>query len=274
MATTTRIARLDYTEGMATRTLADGTEQVFETCWKCGGSGEYPSPAWQGVCLACWKWGTRSGGHWVGKDDYNRRAHNRAVAAARRERKAAAEAAERDARIPRLHEELTEAHPLLAELTYLGNVDFNAERGPLNYGGILGDLRRKLEQYGSLSEKQIALAEKIIREDYERQARRDAEAAERAARPNAAIGEVGDRLTFTGTVRWFDYFSAGVYGGVERFKTVVVLATDEGTVKWSATGSLNLEKGQQLTIKATVKEHSIYEKTGEITTVVTRGTIL
>lgn len=249
---------------------------ALNPCSRCGGSGHYSYNPLDGtVCFKC-----RGGrGEWVEAAEYLRLARNRAKARVARERKAAREAAEREARIPRLHAELTEAHPLLAELTYLGNVNYDDNVGPVNYGGLLGSLRGKLEQYGSLSDKQIALAEKVIREDMDRQVQREARAArvaaEAAARVNAAIGEVGDRREFEGTVRWSKVNETTGYGySSVSYYTTIIIETPEGTVKWNASGSYELDNGQPIKIKATVKEHSIYDRTQEITTVVTRGKIL
>lgn len=152
-----------------------------------------------------------------------------------------------------------------------------AERNRKDWAiSVLTDLAQKVRRYGSFaSEKQAKLLVKLVGELETAEvetAKREAErAAKAAARTNAAIGEVGDRRDFTGTVRWFDHFSAGFYGGREKFVTVVILDTAEGTVKWKSSNVLDLTKGQEITIKATVKEHTIHDKTQEITTVVTRG---
>lgn len=252
-----------------------GVEQALNPCSRCQGTGHYSFNPVDGTrCFGC----RGSRGTWVEVDEYLRLARNRAKARAARQRKAAREAAEREARIPRLHAELTEAHPLLAELTYLGNVNYDDNVGPVNYGGILGSLRGKLEDYGSLSERQIALAEKVIREDMDRQVQREERArqakADAQARVNAAIGEVGERREFEGTVRWAKVYEGNGYGYTASYYTVIIFDTAEGTVKWNASGSREMEKGQAIKIKATIKEHSIYDRTEEITTVVTRGKFL
>lgn len=247
---------------------------ALNPCHRCGGSGHYSYNPVDGTrCFGCH--GHR--GEWVEVDEYLRLARNRAKAAAARARKAAKEAAEKPAKEAALHAAITQAHPLLAELTYLGNVNYDDNAGPVNYGGILGSLRGKLEQYGSLSDKQIALAEKIIREDMDRQVRREERAArvaaEAQARTNAAIGEIGDRREFSGTVRWFEHYE-DFYAYTPTWSTVMIIDTAEGTVKWKASKHIELTRGQEISIKATVKEHSIYDRTQEITTVVTRGAIL
>lgn len=171
--------------------------------------------------------------------------------------------------------------PELIWATYADNIGTNgwAARNRKEWAvDVLSDLARKVRQYGSFaSEKQAKLLVKLVgeletaeAETAKRDAERDAKAA---ARTNAAIGEVGDRRDFTGTVRWFDHFESN-YGYTPKTCTVIILDTPEGTVKWTASNYIELENGQEITIKATVKEHSIYDRTQEITTVVTRGKIL
>lgn len=141
----------------------------------------------------------------------------------------------------------------------------------------LTDLAYKARKYGSASDKQLAFAARLVDELEQAEAataQREAKrAAERAARVNAAIGEVGDRRPFTGIVRWFDHFESS-YGYTPKTCTVIILDTAEGTVKWTASNYIELERGQQLTFKATVKAHDVYEQTGEITTIVTRGKLV
>lgn len=263
----------------------DGVEMIFEACGRCGGTGSYgPMCVDSGICFDCRVYSRQHGhygygGKWVVKADYDRRARNRELAAARRERKAAEFAAGEAAR----YEALVAAHPLLAELTYLGNVATADGRYGLNYDGILGSMRGQFERKGSLTDRQIAAAEKMIREDYQRQAAKDERdakyAAERAARPNAAIGEVGERRDFTGTVRFTKEFENSFNGHI-RLSTLIILDTPEGAVKWFASGAFDLNRGETITLKATVKEHELYTPEGgseddaQITTVVTRGKIL
>lgn len=154
-----------------------------------------------------------------------------------------------------------------------------AERNRKDWAiGVLSDLARKVRQYGSFaSEKQAKLLVRLVHELEAAEAetaKREAErAAKAAARTNAAIGEIGERRDFEGTVRWFEHYT-DFYGYTEKTSTVMIIDTPEGTVKWKASSHIELEKGQTVKIKATVKEHSIYDRTQEITTVVTRGKVL
>jgi hypothetical protein len=154
-----------------------------------------------------------------------------------------------------------------------------AERNRQDWAiSTLSDIARKARRYGSFaSEKQAQLVVRLVGEleaaeaaTAEREAKR---AAEQATRVNAAIGEIGERRDFTGTVRWFDHFESN-FGYTPKTSTVMIIDTAEGTVKWTASSYISLERGQQITIKATVKEHTVYDRDQSITTVVTRGKIL
>lgn len=197
-----------------------------------------------------------------------------------RARKAAALDRERQAKLTAFNA-LCQDIPELVWATYAHNIGANgwAERNRKDWAvGVLSELAHKVRQYGSFaSERQAALLVRLVGELEAAEtetAKREAErAAKAAARVNAAIGEIGDRREFEGTVRWFDHFESH-YGYTPKTCTVMILDTPEGTVKWAASSRIELEKGQTVKIKATVKEHSIYDRTEEITTVVTRGKLL
>lgn len=76
-------------------------------------------------------------------------------------------------------EALIEAHPLLAELTYIRYDECRSQ--------FLCDLSTRLRMYGELSDRQIEAVERTMREGIRRQAQRDAEDA--AAKP-APLGRV------------------------------------------------------------------------------------
>lgn len=236
--------------------IHNGVTYVFEACRRCGGTGEYSyNPMHGTTCFGCH--GGR--GTWVTKADSDRRARNRATAAARRARQAEAFQAEATTR----WNALVDAHPLLAELSYRLNTVPGAA-----YGGILGELLGKFERFGSLSDKQIAFAEKLIRDDMAAVAELERQAAEKravqAVRANAPIGEVGDRLDFTGTVR-FTSEGSNSFGAW----TLIVIDTPNGAVKWFASGHWDLARGETVTLRATVKDHEVRGE--EIFTKVTRG---
>lgn len=241
----------------------NGVAWIFESCHRCGGTGEYSyNPMHGTTCFGCA--GRR--GHWLTKADADRRAARRVADAARRVADAERFAAGAEGRWAAL----VERHPLLAELSYRVNVHIG-----MGYAGPLGDLLRTFETKGGLTSRQIAFAEKLIRDDMAAEVelgrRAAALAAEKAARVNAAIGEAGDRREFTGTVRWAEQ-EVTEYAGRERVTTTITLDTAEGTVKWDATGAHELRRGDALTFTATVKKHYV-AKSGEIVTVVTRGKI-
>lgn len=184
--------------------------------------------------------------------------------------------------------EMCEDNQDLAYATYASNIGCaitdNGQRWEDRYGkswGIstLRDIANKAYQYSNISEKQAALVAKILAELADAEAvtaeRERKRAAEKAARPNAAIGTVGERLDFEGTVVWCDDFVNNFDPNGSMY-TIMIIATAEGTVKWKASKLVNVERGETVKFKATVKDHELYTPKGgteadaSITTIVQR----
>jgi len=104
---------------------------------------------------------------------------------------------------------------------------------------------------------------------YQRAVEKDEERKTRAARPDAGhVGEVGKREDFEGTVKVVRYIE-GNYG----VTTLIIFETDAGaTLKWFASGEKEVDVGDRLTVKATIKQHGEYN--GRKETVLTRAKIL
>jgi hypothetical protein len=234
-------ATITATEPGEVRTGKDGVEYIFETCLRCGGTGHFSYNPMDGtICFGCR--GHR--GQWVEKADHDRRAANRVKAAAARERKAARFAAALPGKIVAL----VAAHPLLAELLYrVDTTDHTA------YAGILGDLLRTLESKGALSVKQIELAERLIREDYEEQAKTEAVDAERAAEVAAALPVPTGRIEVEGEVLTVkDYENEHNPRGGLIFKMLVL--GDDGWKVWGTVPrSISPDRGDRVKFTATVK---------------------
>jgi hypothetical protein len=235
--------------------MIGGVEHVWVPCWKCNGTAHYPS-----LLDYSWCWGCRtatgaSGGAWMTHEQIAKCDHERELREARRERREAAKLAALPGKIAAL----VDAHPLLAELTYLPD-----------YSGTLGSLALDLLHKGEMSPRQIEFAEKLIREgmrhaaDAEEQARQRAEEA--AGRVNAHFGTVGERLEVTGTVR-VQWEIDGDYG----VRTLLVIDTERGTVKWTASRCFPELRGTVISLRGTVKEHATRD--GECQTVLTRCTV-
>lgn len=238
----------------------NGVEQIWEACQRCGGTGNYPSPVDGGRCFTCPRDARNNtlGGSWVDVADFERRKHNRELAAARRERKAR-EFAEK---LPALIEAFLAEHPQLAMITKLAD-----------YSGVLGDMRRTLETRGMLSQAQVDYATKLVaRElaDAETAAYRE---AGRRAEVSEPLGEVGERITIEGVITWFKRDTFNPTPWVTTDTTVLIVKTDTGAARWKASAFLDIEVGQTIKIKATVKDLTVNDS-GRITTVVTRGKIL
>lgn len=230
----------------------DGVEHVFEQCQRCSGTGHFSYNPIDGTrCFDCR--GRR--GSWEEKGASERRAKRREAYARRVQEKANAEAAALPGKIAAT----IQAHPILADLLKLDD-----------YSGFLGSLRSQLESKGTLSDRQAASATKILLERAERAAHAENDRRNRAATaPAGPIGEIGERREFTGKVIWFDYF-LNRFSYSEKYDTVMLVATDEGVIKWKTSQNISLERGQQITFTATIKEHTA-DKQDRIVTVVTRG---
>lgn len=173
------------------------------------------------------------------------------------------------------HSEIAEA-PLLIERAYTFDETAGQYWHELHRkswaASTLQDIMRKARTYGGdISDKQVSFAARLVVELIEAEAitaERDAKRAEvKAAEVNAPIGEVGERRDFTGEVIWAKDVANEFdpYGGD---KTIMGIRTAEGVVKWFASKVIEVERGDKISFRATVKEHSIYN--GEISTVVQR----
>lgn len=179
-------------------------------------------------------------------------------------RKRASEASKAAAKLASFTEQCAE-HPDLAYATYADNIVAPGAEWQLDR---LADVARKARTYGGATPGQLAFVGRLLGELEAKVAEHAEREAAKAARPNAWQAKVGERLTFTGTVRftreWFNNF-----GGVT---TLLVLDTPGGAVKWFASRGLNVRNGETVTLKGTVKAHDDYQ--GEKSTVVSRCTIL
>lgn len=197
---------------------------------------------------------------------------------------AAAAEARKSAHLLAGFNEMLAAHPEIAEAPLLIERAFTFDEAAGQYwheihrktwaASTAKDIMTKARQYGGqISERQIALVARIVRELVEAEeitAKKNAErAAARDAEVNAAIGEVGERRAFTGEVVWCKNVDNDFdpYGGQ---KTIMIIRTDEGTIKWFASKVVDVERGSKISFTATVKAHEIYQE--RITTVVNRPT--
>lgn len=131
----------------------------------------------------------------------------------------------------------------------------------------IADLVSKLVSYGNLSDKQWAFAERLLTGLPAVHAKRAAILAERAAdaAQSGWIGTVGERIQFTATIVFVTGYDSA-FGRV----TVTGLKDDAGNVIIQK-GKGIAEKGERVTIKATVKDQIVRE--GVKQTIITRPTV-
>jgi hypothetical protein len=158
---------------------------------------------------------------------------------------------------------LCDKYPVLAFATYAENIQGDG----LDYHRAkLADLLSGPRQYGDITPGRLRFITSLVDEMAAKVAQAAEWAAARAARVNAHQGAVGAKLTVSGVVRMaremdnpYDY-----YGGV---RTLLVVDTPGGTVKWMASKALPVDRGDAITLTGKVKAHDDYQ--GEAQTVLT-----
>lgn len=221
------------------------TKAVWQDCHRCGGAGG--SPHWRpegGVCFKCW--GRR--GETRALPIYTQARLDKLVAtaekrAAKRAEKAAAEEATAQAAIEAKVEAFKAAHGDLLEKMFRFGGNLSSPNG------FLADLHRKATQYGELTERQIEAAWDAIHR-------------EEAKGVSTYIGEIGERLDLQVTIERVTGYET------QWGWTSVVTMRDAAGNAIVSKGSFSAEQGDELSIRATVKEHTPYG--GEKQTVVQR----
>lgn len=120
---------------------------------------------------------------------------------------------------------------------------------------FLTDLARRLRDYMTLTDRQMEAAEKTLRDIAERKELDDA---------SDFVSEVGVRIEFEAQV-------IGVYGVEGNFGPydIVKFRDNDGNLfTWFAAGHSDLERGDRISIKGTVKDHDTYR--GVKQTILTR----
>jgi len=240
------------------------------TCHRCGGAGG--ADKWKRTGWTCYNCGGTGNKGWRDRKVYTAEKIVKLDEALlkSRERRAAKIKAKRDATI----EGFKADHPtfMAALIAEVGRVDGCCY--------TLRDMLHKVEEHGSLTDRQIDFAESLISEARDSREAARIEAEEKARRIDASshiTGEVGDRLVIKGVV--LDTFS-GPGGFRGNGWTLTKIDTDDGLVVFW--GSLHIAgpddfevyaaKGDTVELKATIKEFS--ERDGEKQTTVNRPKII
>jgi len=114
---------------------------------------------------------------------------------------------------------------------------------------FVGDVMWKLRKYGELSDAQISAVKRAVARDAEWAAKRAEQRAEDAS--SEFIAEVGKRITLTAEVVATKFIESD-YGG-----KLFILLRSEGNIAVTFYSGFadTYEKGETVTIKATVKAH-------------------
>lgn len=230
------------------------TTVMTRSCGRCGGAGR--SDRWAYTGYTCFDCGGSGKGRaetvslytaeQLARLDVTRakRSEKRAAVAAEKARVAAAEA---DARREAF---LSEHGALLADM-----------RAFAARSEWIADVLRRATTQHKLSPAQVAAARTAVD-------RFRAQDVLRAASDH--VGAIGERIEFAGTVERVSHYTRPQFGASWLTETVwiVTIRDDRGNALVSKSPRFHAEKGERLTGKATVKEHSEYR--GERQTAIQR----
>lgn len=233
--------------------------QVFDVCGRCGGSGDFPSSAWNGICLGCNGYGA---GKLLGENfeamhaKIVKRVKARAAAAKRAEKKAFELAWDAAHAWNAWYQGREDVIAALRSDEYK-QIGYDGEQ----YGwkpGFLGEMAARVCNGETLSEAQEAAVRRTL-----------ASRVERAERKQAAghLAVVGARVEADVTIRYArDY--EGQYGTrhlvtMEDADGRTLKTWSSGEFGWAAAAMLRDADGQPVTarIKGTVKAHEEYKGT-------------
>lgn len=223
-----------------------GTVKVRVNCHRCGGAGG--SEHWRATGWTCF----RCGG--AGTEIMTRRVFTAEWLATLNERAARKQdkrAAEADARRQDQRQKF---------------IAWAKPRGKL-IGGILRskgntfleDLAHKLRNYWILTDNQMDAAKRVIDA-------RDARALQDVR--STHVGDIGQRMEFEGVIEGV-YGSEGYYGHTDIVK---LRDTHDNVFTWFASGYTDLERGDRVKIRGTIKKHDEYRGVNQ--TVITRCKVL
>jgi hypothetical protein len=232
----------------------------LKTCGRCGGQGG--SEAWKMTGWTCYDCGGKGTLGWevvrlYGAEELAKLNATREKRRSKKEaaRVAKAEAAKAEADAKRAEFEAANAEVVAGARKY-------AERSP-----FFADLLEKLEKYGSWSDKQVAAVAKSVAEI-------EANAVKSAA--SKFVGEVGKRMEMKVTVERVASYVRPSFGysrsGMETVWIVSMRDEAGNAIVVKSPSFYGREKGEKLTLRATVKEHSEYR--GEKQTVMQRAAVL
>lgn len=143
--------------------ITKGLKYIWQPCSRCGGQGRLPYAVYGGICYQCrgvMNRITGQAGRWEELQKSARRIRRNLRARERRQEKLQiAEVSLREEMAFRWANLVT-AHPPLREMR-----DLAEDAHP-----VVKEMRQKFERYGCLSEAQVSLARKLIRETHEKRA--------------------------------------------------------------------------------------------------------
>jgi hypothetical protein len=217
------------------------TGQFYEQCYKCAGSGYLNIPVDSGRCWGCM---TAGYGRVYADEKAVRTTVVRRIAAAKRNAALAAAEAARYA-------EVAKAEAFEFNVWRTANANLVAALARVTDArGLLADLACIVAEATIPTVKQAEAATRILAQ----RAEADAYAGLRTVRH---LGAIGDKITFTGTLKIKSLQDGYAYGSTEWF---MIIETPDGDVKITTTAAWanDAERGSEVTITGKVKKLAEY----------------
>lgn len=218
----------------------------IDKCYRCGGEGG--SNAWKHTGWTCYKCGGSGRGPQKTVKAYTEAKLSKLNASLeKRQAKAAVKrAAKEQERIDALKEEWEAWCVTHKEL--ISNI-----RSLASESDFLTSLVEQIDSIHVLTDKQLSAAQNFIN------GVRKAKAAKEAEMKSEWVGEVGERREFTITVNHTVNLSGyNKWSNLPEFRMLYICDDEVGNrIIYTGSSSLFPEKGESVTIKATVKEHSV-----------------
>ena len=218
------------------------TYKYWSVCNRCGGQGG--SQAWSHTGYTCYKCRGTCGETVTAKGYTEEKLAKLNATKAKAEAKRVEKINAQQAVIAAAHKIKLDAFTLLNPevVAYLNKVNVETAND------FLLSLLNNLQTRGELTENQINAIQKNIKQDEEKEVRRQT---------SKALGQVGDKIEFTGTLKLFRQISAGDWNLAPSY--LWKFTTDCGSeVTYIGSANLPCDIGTKLTIKATVKSIEQY----------------
>lgn len=213
-------------------------------CTRCGGAGK--SDAWRRTGLTCYKCGGQgtTGMETIRVFTEEKLEKLNIAAVKRAEKQQKVYLAKETENVIRIKNKVQEF--------YANNTELIEEAMRRTSNNFVVTMLSSLEQYGSLTEKQVSALEKVLKDEALKDETRGS---------SSYVGEVKERLDIfvKVTARRTKEVQSFGYSSYPDILKIITMEDSEGNVFLSMSTSFNAHEGDELHIKGTVKDHKVFD---------------